>query len=47
MSCHELGIDLETKFIRFAVGEISLFLDEMKSAFADICKDVIKFEGEA
>lgn len=47
VSCHELGIDLEAKFIRFALGEISLFLNEMKSAFANICKDIIKFEGEA
>jgi len=47
VSCHELGVDLEAKFIRFTLGEISFFLDEMKSAFADICRDVIKFEGEA
>lgn len=44
--CHELGVDLDSKFIRFALGEISLFLDEMKSAFEDICEDVARFEGK-
>src|SRR5690606_30852640 len=47
VTCSEFGLDLESSFIRAALNHVRAFLEEMRTAFLNVCEDVKKFEREA